>query len=97
MPSLPVTRMPCRSSTPKPAHSARSPRPTCWPTLSSTAEPTPYQSLAARLPAPAAVIGPDAPIGQAARRLSAPSHLQLCVVDHDMRLVGILTRRNLLT
>src|SRR4029453_1172196 len=28
---------------------------------------------------------------------SDPSHLQLCVVDHDMRLVGILTRRNLLT
>jgi len=47
--------------------------------------------------APVAVIGADAPIGQAARRLSDPSHLQLCVVDHDMRLVGILTRRNLLT
>jgi CBS-domain-containing membrane protein len=44
--------------------------------------------------APVAVIGADAPIGQAARRLS--HHLQLCVVDHDMRLVGILTRRNLL-
>ena len=47
--------------------------------------------------APVAVIGADAPIGQAARRLSDPSHLQLCVVDQDMRLVGILTRRNLLT
>src|SRR4029453_6622478 len=47
--------------------------------------------------APVAVIGADAPISQAARRLSEPSHLQLCVVDHDMRLVGILTRRNLLT
>jgi CBS-domain-containing membrane protein len=46
--------------------------------------------------APVAVIGADAPIGQATRRLSDPSHLQLCVVDHDMRLVGILTRRNLL-
>ena len=47
--------------------------------------------------APVAVIGADAPIGQAAHRLSDPSHLQLCVVDQDMRLVGILTRRNLLT
>jgi CBS domain-containing protein len=47
--------------------------------------------------APVAVIGADAPISQAARRLSDSSHLQLCVVDHDMRLVGILTRRNLLT
>jgi CBS domain-containing protein len=47
--------------------------------------------------APVAVIGADAPISQAARRLSEPSHLQLCVVDHDMHLVGILTRRNLLT
>ena len=172
MPSLPVTRMPCRSSTPKPAYSARSPRPTCWPTSSSTAEPTPYQSSAA----PAAAAMPEGPwlypedqiadlpqrllaaeitrekltlrlhqelpyaltvetegwaerpdgsiridqviyveregqrkimlgkdgqtikaIGQAARRLSDPSHLQLCVVDQDMRLVGILTRRNLLS
>ena len=43
------------------------------------------------------MIGADAPISQAARRLSEPSHLQLCVVDHDMSLVGILTWRNLLT
>jgi CBS-domain-containing membrane protein len=47
--------------------------------------------------APVAVIGADAPIGQAARRLSDPAHLQLCVVDGDMRVIGILGRRNLLT
>jgi CBS domain-containing protein len=112
MPSLPVTRTPCRSSTPKPAHSAQSPKPTCWPISSSTAEPDAVPifggarrrwrkasalTAAELMAAPVAVIGADAPIGQAARRLSDPSHLQLCVVDHDMRLVGILTRRNLLT
>jgi hypothetical protein len=31
----------------------RSPRRTCWPNSSFTAEPTPYQSSAARLPAAA--------------------------------------------
>jgi predicted transcriptional regulator len=47
--------------------------------------------------APAAVVAADTRISQAARRLADREPRQLCVVDRDMRLVGLLTRRNLLS
>jgi CBS domain-containing protein len=46
--------------------------------------------------APAPVIGADARVGQATRRL-AGTLLLLCVVDRNVHLVGVLTRRDLLT
>lgn len=46
---------------------------------------------------PAAVIGADARVSQAARRLAQADRCHLCVVDGEMRVVGVLTRRNLLT
>jgi CBS domain-containing protein len=47
--------------------------------------------------APAPVIALDAPVGRAARRLAELGIPHLCVVDRDMCLVGVLTRRNLLS
>jgi CBS-domain-containing membrane protein len=47
--------------------------------------------------APVAVIGADAKVSQAARRLAGCSMGQLCVVDRDMCVVGVLTGRDLLS
>lgn len=47
--------------------------------------------------APAALIPDDARLSQAARRLADGNRTHLCVVDRSMHLVGVLTRRNLLT
>ncbi len=44
---------------------------------------------------PVAVAGPDLPISDAARRLANPGLPCLCVVDHDGRLLGLVTRRDL--
>lgn len=46
---------------------------------------------------PAAIVGADARISQAARWLAHSTQPLLCVVDRDVRLVGVLTARCLLS
>jgi CBS domain-containing protein len=46
--------------------------------------------------APVATISENAPISTAVRRLARPGPPPLCVVDDDQRLVGLLTRRDLI-
>jgi CBS domain-containing protein len=45
---------------------------------------------------PPPTISAGAPIGVAARRLTDPARAALCVVDDGLRLIGVLTRRDLL-
>ncbi|MEV0283701.1 MULTISPECIES: CBS domain-containing protein [unclassified Kribbella] len=45
---------------------------------------------------PVSTIGADAPIGVAARSLTNPGAPPLCVVDDNLTLVGLLTRRDLI-
>lgn len=45
---------------------------------------------------PAVTISATAPISAAVRRLAVPGLALLCVVDDDQRLVGVLTRRDLI-
>jgi CBS domain-containing protein len=54
-------------------------------------------SAADLMTAPAALIAAHAPVGRAARRLAELATPHLCVVDHEARLVGTLSGRNLLT
>ncbi|MER7245614.1 CBS domain-containing protein [Kribbella sp. NPDC000426] len=45
---------------------------------------------------PSPTISSDASIGAAARRLADPARPALCVVDDQLRLIGLVTRRDLL-
>lgn len=56
------------------------------------------KALTARelMSSPAGTISADAPISEAVRRLASPGRSALCVVDDDQRLVGVLTRRDLI-
>lgn len=56
------------------------------------------KALTARelMSSPAGTISADAPISEAVRRLARPDRSALCVVDDDQRLVGVLTRRDLI-
>lgn len=56
------------------------------------------KALTARelMSSPVGTISADAPISEAVRRLASPGRSALCVVDDDQRLVGVLTRRDLI-
>ncbi|MGW1346215.1 CBS domain-containing protein [Kribbella sp. NPDC002412] len=52
---------------------------------------------AGELMQPAPAVYSDTPIGRAAAQLAASTQPLLCVVDQDMRLIGVLTARELLS